>query len=298
MLQFRSVASSDIPVIKKIFNSFNEFSCEFSAVNLILWQKQFGFSFCIEDGVLYSKNCIDSKVSFGIPFSHDMPSAIGKLKEYCRKENIPLVLFGAQGERMYILKEQMHNMFAFEAKRDSFEYIYSRENLAQLSGKKYHSKRNHISSFKKKYNWSYETLNDENSGDVLEMLRDWYSLNKDKEDEFMLSEKRGLEKILGCQLIPEVKGGVLRVDGKVVAFTLGCEISKEIFDVNIEKALTDFDGAYAMINQQFVSNELCSYKYVNREEDMGLEGLRKAKLSYRPEILLEKYVVTVEENNG
>ncbi len=297
MLQFRSVIDADIPVIKEIFNSFNEFSCEFSAVNLILWQKQFGFSFCIEDGVLYSKNCIGSKISFGIPFSHDMRGAIGKLKEYCRKENIPLVLFGAQGERMYILKEQMHNMFAFEAKRDSFEYIYSRENLCDLAGKKYHSKRNHISSFKKKYNWSYETLGDENRGEVLEMLTHWYSLNRDKADEFMLSEKKGLEKILGNELIPEIKGGVLRVDGKVVAFTLGCEISKDIFDVNIEKALTDYDGAYAMINQQFVSNELCEYKYINREEDMGLEGLRKAKLSYRPEILLEKYVITAEENN-
>ncbi len=298
MLEFRTAAVDDIPAIKEIFNSFNEVSCELSAVNLILWQKQFGFSFCIEDGVLYTKNCIDSKVSFGIPFSHDMPLAIARLKEYCKNENIPLALFGAQGERMYILKQQMHDMFAFEAKRDSFEYIYNRESLAELSGKKYHSKRNHISSFKKKYNWSYETLNDENKVDALEMLNDWYSLNKDKEDDFMLSEKQGLEKILSSQLIPEVKGGVLRVDGEVVAFTLGCEISKEIFDVNIEKALTDFDGAYAMINQQFVSNELCGYKYVNREEDMGLEGLRKAKLSYRPEILLEKYVITEENCNG
>lgn len=298
MLQFRSVTDADIPVIKEIFNSFNEFSCEFSAVNLILWQKQFGFSFCIEDGVLYSKNCIDSKISFGIPFSRDMKTAINRLKEYCQKENIPLVLFGAQGERMYILKEQLHGCFEFEAKRDSFEYIYSREKLSELSGKKYHSKRNHISSFKKKYNWSYEALSDENRGEVLEMLNYWYSLNQDKEDEFMLSEKRGLEKILGNTIIPEIKGGVLRVDGRVVAFTLGCEISKEIFDVNIEKALTDYDGAYAMINQQFVSNELCEYKYINREEDMGLEGLRKAKLSYRPEILLEKYVITAEEDNG
>ncbi len=298
MLDFRSVNYSDIPVIRKYFDEFNEFSCEFSAINMLIWQEYFGFSFCIEDGVLYSRNCINGRTSFGIPFTRDMPKAIDKLKEYTKENSLPLVLFGAQGERLDILSSQMSGVFKLTPVRDSFEYIYSREDLAGLSGKKYHSKRNHISSFKKKYNWSYEDLTKDNAADVLKLLTHWYNSYTEKAAETMEIEEKGIIKILTGPEIDGVRGGVLRVDRNIIAFTLGCEISDSVFDVNFEKALIEYDGAYAMINQQFVLNQLSSYKYINREEDMGIEGLRKAKLSYKPQILLEKFIITAEENNA
>lgn len=294
-MEFHSVDYSHLPVISKYFNQFKEYSCEFSPINMLIWQDYFGFSFCIEEGVLYSKNCIDSKTTFGIPFAKDMPKAINKLKEYAQKNGIPLALFGGQGERLETLTAQMPNAFRLEPIRDSFEYIYNSSDLANLSGKKYHSKRNHISTFKKKYNWSYEELNCKNSCDVLKFLSHWYSSYTEKAADTMEFEKRGISKILNGPEINGMRGGVLRVDGNIIAFSLGCEISPEVFDVNFEKALVEFDGAYAMINQQFVLNSLKDYKYINREEDMGLEGLRKAKLSYKPEILLEKYILSLED---
>lgn len=298
MLEFRSVEYSDIPIIRKYFDEFNEFSCEFSSINMLIWQEYFGFSFCIEDGVLYSKNYINGRTSFGIPFTRDMPKAISKLKEYAKENSLPLILFGGQGERLDILNSQMDGAFKTSPIRDAFEYVYNSEDLAYLRGKKYHSKRNHISTFKKRYNWSYEELTKENAPDVLKLLDHWYNSYTEKAAETMEIESKGINRILAGPEINGVMGGVLRVDGNIIAFTLGCEISKSVFDVNFEKALVEFDGAYAMINQQFVLNQLSSYKYINREDDMGIEGLRKAKLSYKPEILLEKYIITLENDNG
>ena len=290
-MEFKRVTEKDIPLISSFLNDFNEYSCDFSAINLLVWQEFFGFGFCIEDGILFSKNCVDGRTSFGIPFSKDMPKAIAMLKKYCEENNLKLALFGGKGERFDLLCSQLPDKFTFIPLRDSFEYIYNSSDLKELSGKKYHSKRNHISTFKKKYNWSYEKLSTENSSDVLKMLYHWYDCYTEKNAESMDTEKEGITKLLTEYTVDGVKGGVLRVDGNIIAFTLGCEISESVFDVNFEKALVEFDGAYAMINNQFVLNELSDYRYINREEDMGIEGLRKAKLSYKPAILLEKYIM-------
>ncbi len=290
-MEFKSVTEKDIPLIRSVLREFNEYSCEFSAINLLVWQEYFGFGYCIEDGMLFSKNCVGGRTSFGIPFSKDMPTAIAKLKEYCKANDLKLALFGGKGERFDLLTSQMPDAFTFTPIRDSFEYIYNSSDLIELSGKKYHSKRNHISTFKKKYNWSYEKLSRDNSDDVLKLLYHWYNCYTEKSADSMETEKEGITKLINDYNLEGVKGGVLRVDGNIIAFTLGCEISDTVFDVNFEKALVEFDGAYAMINNQFAANELSGYTYINREEDMGIEGLRKAKLSYKPAILLEKYIM-------
>ncbi|MBE6729496.1 MAG: GNAT family N-acetyltransferase [Ruminococcaceae bacterium] len=297
MLKFQKARTEDFKNILECVRGFCEYSCEFSLVNLMLWQEAFCFEFCIEDGILYTKNCVDGRISFGLPFSRDMKKAIDKIKAYCTENNLPICFFAGEGERLNLFKEQINEDFDYNLLRNSFEYIYSSEDLICLSGKKFHSKRNHISRFSKQYIWSYESLSVENVPNVKEMLSVWYEQNVSKENDFMSAERTGLTKILDNFSDYDIKGGVLRVDGKVIAFTLGCQINKDTFDVNIEKALGDYDGAYAMINNQFAKNELSGYKYINREEDMGIEGLRKAKLSYRPEILLKKFLITEKMQN-
>ena len=113
--------------------------------------------------------------------------------------------------------------------------------------------------------------------------------NIDRVDSYMQCEKRGVFTILNNMQTLGVKGGAIIVKDEVVAFTLGSPINSNVFDIHVEKALKDYSEAYTVINNQFAKNELSDYKYINREDDMGLEGLRKAKLSYKPHILLKKY---------
>ncbi len=184
--------------------------------------------------------------------------------------------------------------FTYEHSRDSDDYIYSQQDLATLAGRAFHAKRNHVNRFKATYRWSYEPVTRENIPECLEVSHEWCMRNGVCEDHDVQNEKcavkayfEGFEQMGG-------RGGLLRVEGKPVAFTAGAPQyeGSDTFIVHFEKALADYNGVYATINQLFVENTLGDFAFVNREEDMGLEGLRKAKLSYNPVLLLPKYTVT------
>ena len=190
----------------------------------------------------------------------------------------------------------MTGRFEIEYVRDYADYIYETEKLATLAGKKLHAKRNHINKFKNLYpNWTYESLNDENVEDCFQMALKWRNQNGCEDDPEKNSEMCVTLNSLRLFKELELRGGVLKIDGKIVAFSLGEPICDDTFVVHIEKAFADVEGAYPMINQQFVQHECMDYKYVNREDDTGAEGLRKAKLSYRPAFLEEKGIVKEKE---
>ncbi len=179
--------------------------------------------------------------------------------------------------------------------RDLADYVYESERLLTLSGKKLHAKRNHINKFKETYpDWQYESITEENTGECLEMAQAWRVLNGCDEDENKHAEFCVTLNALKLRRELGLKGGLLRADGRVVAFTLGEAVGDDTFVVHIEKAYADVQGAYPMINQQFVAHEGAAYRYINREEDTGAEGLRKAKLSYYPDRMLEKGIVTLQ----
>ena len=291
MLDFKKAEIEDLKLIKSFYMPLKDYSCENTTTNIIVWQNHFGFEFCVFEDMLFTKVKYGKNVVFGIPTAKDMKKAVTLLREYCSENKLPLIFTAAEGMRLDMFKAVFENEFSFTENLDLFEYIYSSEKLATLSGKKYHSKRNHISSFMKKYNWSYHTLTSEHLDEVLAMIELWYDQNVEKSDRFMKMEQEGVKRILENFALIDIKGGFLRVDGKVVAVTFGSEVNSDVFDVSFEKALSGYDGAYTMINNRFVLSELSSYTYVNREDDMGLEGLRKAKLSYKPEILLKKYLI-------
>lgn len=194
---------------------------------------------------------------------------------------------------MNSLRAWYPDQFEIEYNRDLADYVYESEKLATLSGKKLHGKRNHINKFKLEHeDWSYETLTEENLEECFEMALKWRNDNGCEEDEEKNAEMCVTMNSLRLFKELELTGGILKVDGEIAAFTIGEPICDDTFVVHIEKAFADIQGAYPMINQQFVSHECQNYQYINREEDTGAEGLRKAKLSYRPVFLVEKGVVT------
>ena len=286
MLKFKKIEICDVEKIKAFTHNNEILACEKNVANLVIWQLAYNNMYAIEDGTLFLKYGKEKSQSFSVPIGGDIKKGLDMIFEYTAPE---MPRFWVQDdEKIEEFKELLGESYDISPVRDAFDYIYKREDLANLIGKKYHSKRNHILAFSKQNEWCYEPITDENKCDVLECAEKWYSENLDRMDEYMAIEKEGIKTLLDNMNLFNVKGGAIYVNGKVVAFTLGSPINDNVFDIHIEKALKDYQTAYTVINNEFAKT-LCDYEFINREDDMGLDGLRKAKLSYKPEILLEKY---------
>lgn len=171
--------------------------------------------------------------------------------------------------------------------------MYLRENLAELPGSHYQKKRNHISRFKRTYgeNWEFKAYPENDiAADILTISHKWYAENHNENELFLQLEQESIELALQNADLLNLRGGVLYINGEPAAMTLAAPISPDVLDVIYEKSFGDFEknGAYAVINQQF-ARRCQNFLYLNREEDMGVEGLRKAKLSYKPTMILDKF---------
>ncbi len=289
MIEFTSPTLCDYEKFAPFFFDEGELSCEMNFISIYVWQRIYENKFYLDDKTLIFKSIADEGGGyvFSLPYG-DLDYGMSLIFEYCRHHGITPNFWTSEGKRLTHFKKKYQN-FELIPQRDNFDYIYSREDLATLSGKKYHSKRNHISSFTKKYNWTYEELTPHNKEDFLAFSDKWYSDRGIESDEGLKAEKKALGEILDSSVKIPYKGALIRVDGRVVAITLGSPINEYTFDIHYEKADIDYPTAYAVINREFAKNSLSEYKYINREDDLGLEGLRKAKLSYKPQIILPKY---------
>ena len=184
--------------------------------------------------------------------------------------------------------------FDIRYERDYADYVYEADKLAALSGKKYHSKKNHVNKFMSLYpDWSYEPITKDNIEECFQMALRWRELNGCEADEEKHAEICVTLNFLRLFEELQMRGGALRVNGEIVAFTVGEAVGmrQDTLVVHIEKAFSEIQGAYTVINQQFAIHEGKDFQYINREDDVGQEGLRKAKLSYKPVFLIEKGVV-------
>ena len=197
------------------------------------------------------------------------------------------------------IEAAMPGRFTFTEDRDYFDYIYLRTDLATLKGKKFQAKRNHINKFKKQYpDYEYKPLTPDLVPECLKLEEEWCRANNCEEQLALGAERKSMTYALNHMEALGLTGGVLHVNGKIAAFTYGAPINHETWDTCVEKADTGIEGSYAMINYEYANHIDEQYIYVNREEDLGLEGLRKAKLSYQPVILLEKCIAELNDHKG
>lgn len=273
----------DIKWIKQKLTESQPQCCEFSAGNVLGWSKFYdGRIGDVEDCLVLRLYNHDS---FCFPKGKEAENAV---KALINNFDFPKFTFLEKHETE-IIEKLFPEKYKFIPDRDAFDYVYSREKLATLGGKKYHGKRNHIAYFERTFNWEFEELNRDNLDECIAMNEKWYTLNVDKDRESIEDEREVIR--LNFAHFDEIggTGGVLRIDGEVVAFTFGERLNENTFVTHFEKAYSDIRGAYPMINQLFAQNLLNDYEFVNREDDVGSEGLRSAKLSYHPEFLVEKY---------
>lgn len=295
MLNFRYAEISDKEWIDDVFKNSGYIGADFCFGSLYLWQDVYRCKICEKGDFLY-RIYEGKETYYAFPIGNgDYKIAIEMLIEDSVIRNIPFQMFGITEDMKKIISSIMPNKFRFEFKRNMSDYIYDSNNLSFLKGKKYHSKRNHVSKFKKNYNWEYKDIDINSLDNVRAFFDKWFLLNSDKNIE---SEKIAVKKALDNFVELGLSGGYIEVDGQIVALTIGEPINNEAFDIHFEKALLNYSGSYPTINQEFAKRNLSNYKYINREEDMGIEGLRKSKLSYHPVFLLDRYNAYLENKHG
>ncbi|MEG0691950.1 MAG: phosphatidylglycerol lysyltransferase domain-containing protein [Oscillospiraceae bacterium] len=298
MLEFRDILIEDKQWIDEILSKRVYLSCEYCFGNHFIWKNAYKIQITrINDYyiVLLHDDAGDKGTSFLYPAgSGDIKPVIEALEEYCNVQNIPLRMHSASAEDIAKLEELFPGKYEFDSDRDYCDYIYRVEDLTNLAGKKLHGKRNHIARFKEN-NWKFEPITKDNFEDCIVMNREWCKINDCGRDEQLKDEVCAIRRSFKYFEELDFFGGLIKIDNRVVAYTIAERLNDDVVVVHMEKAFSDIQGAYPTINRDFVANMCQSFKYVNREEDLGVEGLRKAKLSYRPAILLEKFTVKIKE---
>ncbi|MBQ7653863.1 MAG: DUF2156 domain-containing protein [Clostridia bacterium] len=287
MFEFKKPDLSDSEWVRECFLKSGTVDCAYCFGNVIIWSEIYKIEICKIDGFFVSRSLKeDGSYIFCFPRgSGDVESVIS----YLENEYGKISFFGLDENDKQKLEEIRKGQYIITPERDSMDYIYKVTDLSELSGKKYHQKRNHIAFFEKTYNWSYERIDESNIADCLKMNEKWEEKNSDKVRTGTDREEIAIKKAFENYKELGFSGGLLRVENEVCAYTFGEKMNDTTFCTHVEKAFSDIRGAYPMINREFARRELSEFEFVNREEDLGIEGLRKAKLSYHPYRLGEVY---------
>jgi hypothetical protein len=297
MITFKDLTIYDKDIIVSYTMNSKHRNCDLSFSNLCSWRFLYKTKFALIDKFLVFKFWVGSKQVYMQPIGEgDLTKLVDILIADAKAEGKPFYMLGLCLEMKVNLERMLPNKFTFTTKRSYSDYVYLRENLVTLKGKKYQPKRNHINRFKKEYkDYKYMPIALDNLQDCLSVEAEWQESNDRKQGEKADDENQAVIYALTHFEELGLTGGILYANNKAVAFTYGMPINGDTFGVHVEKADVRMNGVGSMINNEFAKRIPEQYIYVNREEDLGMEGLRKAKLSYYPEIILDKYVARLTE---
>ena len=292
---FKRLAIEDKNIFEKFVYPYKFLSCEYSFTTLYIWREACDVCFTIyKDALIIKKKDFEGRYYFMQPLgysSENLKEIIDMLMVYKTENDMEYLFKDLEEEFM----EEIRNIYddvkdiCIEEDRDNFDYLYESEKLIKLSGKKLHGKKNHYNSFVKNYDYEVKDIEDaEVIKDVIIAAEKWYEANND--DYMLKCELQGIKDILKNMKIINTKGIAVYVDDKIVAFSLGEKLNDDLAVIHIEKADVNYSGVYSFINKAFVDRNFNDVKIINREQDLGIAGLRKSKLSYHPFKLEKKYI--------
>lgn len=295
MLTFHPLGIEDKTWIdERVFASGTR-SADYGFGSMFMWDGRYRQLVCDFGGRLIALAHAHGSPIYPFPVgSGELAPVIEAMREYACANGFRFVIRGVEESGLSELERLFPGKFSFTEDREFADYIYDAEKLDTLAGKKLHAKRNYVNRFCAAREWSFRELEKGDFPACLELLGRWRADEPEYGDDASgehAAIMRGLEHYDGLGLV----GGALFVDGELIAFTVGERISADTADVHFEKALAEIDGAYPMINREFVRLLRARWpelRYINREDDMGLENLRQSKLSYHPEFLLRKFTAT------
>ena len=294
MLEFKKVSARDFEKYNRYRALDETDASEGVFTTMFIWDKYYNMEIAENGEFLFIRFNIKGKEpSYFFPIGKgSLSHAISELSEYSssRGERLNFRLVTVQNVKK--LRQMFPERFSFAETRDSFDYVYLTEKMISLSGKKLHSKKNHYNYFSDNYEYEYIKVKD--AALLGECAQKAYTLVDMKTKNLNSFEKGAMERYFEHYFDFNQTGAVIKIDKEIVAMSFGERLNRDTALIQIELADEKYRGAYQAINKMFCENEWADCTYVNREEDMGLEGLRKAKTSYQPAYLVQKYYVTEE----
>jgi len=260
---------------------------DYSFVNLWAWAEEYGLLWSWEDGCVWIRQTRPEELDWApvglwadVDWKRIAENKPGRTAQFIR---VPEKL----GE---LWRKRFGDGIRLEDSREHWDYLYEASDLIALSGNRFHKKKNLLNQFKKKYDFRYVPLGPDQIDRAFAMQEDWCTWRDCESMDTLAAENRSIQRVLGAwDSLPTLTGGSLIVDDRMVAYTVAERLQEDMLLIHFEKANQDFKGAYQAINQIFLSHEVNGYRYVNREQDLGDEGLMKAKVSYNPIGFLKKY---------
>ena len=299
---FHELTIDDKKVIDPFFKINYHENAHLNFTNLFMWRKAYNIMWCVEDDILFFKATYNNETFALQPIcaKEKLFEAVDRLKAYFNEENMPFVMSGVEESIATLLENYPNSKMEFSTNQDEYDYVYSAEDLIKLSGRRFHSKKNHLNSFRKNFPEATYVAIDAQNDSLITLckitINGWYKkrLQLTPDDPFIGIERDAIIEVLNNFDKLNLKGGAIMSVNKVMAFTFGEQLNTDTAVIHVEKADPDVNGAYTAINQGFVANAWEDMTYINREEDMGLEGLRKAKESYRPIKMIKKFNIKFE----
>lgn len=293
-MEFKPFRIEDKARIDSYFSvhHYEQIDCTFNT--LFLWQDAYQTSWAEQDGILFVRAGTGKDTFFMPPFAKEEENFVHGLalihEEYDRL-GLPFRLKSASSWVTEQIERLVPGKYDFIEDRDNEEYIYRTEDMIRLPGKKLRMKKNHLNGFLRQYaDYQYEAITKENLEDAKAGIHDWFLRHGDIEE-----EEQAIKRCFDHWDALGVKGAVIRIYGKVEAFTNGDSINEKMAHIIFEKANPEIRGLYQAINRDFLMHEFADTEFVNREEDLGLPGLREAKMGYHPDHLTEKYDVVLKQ---
>lgn len=294
MLNLKDLSLSDIPAVQPFLGYQHSRICDYSIGGIFMWREYFHTRFTIfEDTLLFQVRYLNGATAFPVPIGANQKAALEQIELYCRQNSIPLVFCTVPNNVLSLLKERYPDAEILP-NRDWYDYLYRTQDLLEFRGKKYDGQRNHIHKFQKTCPGAvFREITEES----LPRVREFYAAFAkayEKPDPIAQEESSKVAELLEHYAEYGLFGGFLEVNGAIVSMSIGERVNDTLF-VHIEKADIRYPGAYQVTVQEFLKHFARSGDtFVNREEDVGDEGLRKSKLSYHPVELLEKSTVLVK----
>ncbi len=297
MLDFSEIALKDKELLQPMLLKEKHRGCEYTFGNIVIWRSIYATKVAYLNGGAVIRHDTHG-VGYLFPVGDfDLKEVVDAMMEDAVNEGDKFRIFASDIEDFHRLEDIYPGKFQYKEERDYAEYVYLSENLRELKGKKYHQKRNHISRFTQNQpDCVFRKIDRDNIARVREMNDEWCRLYGCQQNKSLVEEQCATRNAFDHFFELGFDGGFIESGGKILGFSIGEPINSEYYCVHIEKAFHEIQGSYAMINREFARAFCEGYKYINREDDVGEEGLRKAKLSYYPEEITDKLTITMKES--